>query len=293
MRQLPRKLMFNDGYVLDPTHIFIASQLQAYAKDDVSRISVIADGKWKFADLDDAVLSVACLQKERLTFFMGHNGKIFVTGRGKIEKEILPVTDKLGTLLRIRNIAEKIYVCGMSGQVYRRDENAWIEIDQGIRGLAGIDFEDIGGSSAEDIYAVGMPGIVYHFNGRQWRKLDFPTNRPLSGVKCVSKDEVYVCGNNGNLFRGSRDQWEFIGDKKIKSNFWAVEEFQNKIYVAYGAGLFVHDAAGLSKLDFADKGEIDGHRLHANGGVLWSFGINNVFCFDGSTWQRVICPKNV
>jgi hypothetical protein len=294
MKTPARKLMFNDGYVLDRDNIFMASQLQVHARDDISRISVLQKGKWKYADFDDAVLSVACLQKNRMSFFMGRNGRILIGGLGRPVTETVAKMIPETELLRIRNIAEQIYVCGMAGQVYRRDANGdWLPIDQGIRGKSSPHFEDIGGTGPNDLYAIGDPGAVYHYDGSRWEKLDFPTNRPLAGVRCLSPDEVYVCGDNGSLFRGNSTGWSFIGDPEVEDNFWAVEQFQDKLYLSYDGGIMVHDGTLLEKVDFGIEGSVDCHRLHANDGVLWSFGIDHLLKYDGQKWQEVVCPMNV
>jgi hypothetical protein len=292
VKSSPSKMTFSDGHALDHQTICLASRMEEDLDNDISRVSIIKNGKWTYSDFNDIAVSVTCLHRDRQVFFLGYNGNIMIgnlpaTGRGSRATEVIPVSEELGNFLRIRNIAEKVYVCGMSGQVYRRERNAWQQIDQGIRGEAGLDFEDIGGTADDDLYAVASSGVVCHFNGKQWRKLDFPANRPFSGVKCVAEDEVYVCGNDGNLFRGSRDSWEFIGDESIEENFWAVEKFDDRVYVAYNDGLFVHDGTKLSEVKFGIKGDVDGHRLQAGEGALYSFGEENVLWFDRQTWHRI------
>lgn len=293
MNKLARKLCFNDGYVLDSSNIFFASQLQEYANHDRSRVSIIIDGQWKYVDFDDAILSVACVQKKRLVFFMGHSGNILVGGLGKPVTEVISDIEEYGTILRIKNIKDRMYICGMSGQVYRRDHTGWIHIDDGVLGNKDVEFEDIDGMGDDDLYAVGMGGVVYHFNGKVWSRLDFPSNRPLSSVKCISKDEVYICGDNGGIFCGNLNNWRFIGDSSIDHNFWAIEKFRNKIYIAFDSGLYEYDGTSIAEVDFGIEGDVDGHRLHANDGVLWSIGIDNLLVFDGHKWKRVVCPMNV
>ena len=136
-----------------------------------------------YADFDDAALSVACRSQGRLIFWMGVNGNILMAGTGKLVTEKLPDAGEHGEVLRIRNIADEMYVCGQAGQVYHRGSKGWVHYDRGLLGKDGIDLEDVGGTGPDDIYAVGSPGVVYHFNGKRWKKVDFPSNRPLGGVK--------------------------------------------------------------------------------------------------------------
>lgn len=292
--ELANALCFNDGYVLDAHHIFLASQIRKYAHVDASRIAVIIDNQWKYADYDkDALVSVACRHSDGLAFFLGYNGNILVGGRRKPAYESLEDCRRYGNALRIRNIRDEIYACGMSGQVYRREENRWVHIDSKILGTDGLDFEDIGGTGRNNIYAVGTFGNVQHFDGTHWRQVYFPTNLSLSGIKCISEEEVYICGDNGTLFKGSGDRWEYIGDPEVDHNFWSVEMYSGDLFVSYESGIFKHDGRDFKEIDFGIGREVDCHRLHANDGVLWSFGVDDLLYFDGQAWAEVICPMNV
>lgn len=293
MPKKPAKaLFFNDGFVFDKNHIFIASQFQEYSGSDLSRVTSIVDNKWSYTDFDDAALSVTCLP-ERLALFMGHNGNILVIGQGRQEVEVIPDVKKYGTLLRIRSIGSSAYVCGMTGQVLVRHHNDWTHIDTGLLGKDGLDFEDIGGTGPNNLYLVGIKGAIFHYDGRRWQSIESPTNRPLSGVKVVSKDEVYICGDDGNLFKGNGRKWKSIGLDEPDRDFWSVEAYRDKIYVAYDGGLMCYDGDELEEVEFKLKGDIDCHRLHANDGVMWSFGLDTLLYTDGRQWYRVDCPANL
>jgi hypothetical protein len=292
-REIARKLMFNDGYVYNANLILLASQLRAFANDDDSRISQIINGVWKYRDFElDAILSVAALESEQQGFFMGRNGNILVAATSYTSEKIDDVP-KYGELTRIRNISDQIYVVGSKGQVYRRENSGWIHVDRGLLGRESLHLEDIGGTGPSDLYVVGPYGDVWYFDGISWEKIAFPTNRPLAGVKAISEEEVFICGDNGNLFVGSKDNWRYIGHSDIVPNFWAVEHFKGKVYVSFSRGIFVYDGGGLTEVDFGVDRRVDCHRLHANDGMLWSFGIDDLFCFDGQKWTEVICPMNI
>jgi hypothetical protein len=293
-----RKLFFNDGFVKNNDVVLLASQFQKYSGSDISRVAIVANFRdeatmaWTYEDFQDAALSVSYSIRENCGFWMGHNGNILRIGGGQVVVERVPDTHRYGALLRIRAIGGDLYVCGMSGQVLRRSGGVWLHMDDGILGQVGLDFEDIGGSSTDDIYAVGMGGAICHYDGRRWSTIDSPTDLPLSGVRCLSEKEVVICGNRGGIYRGSLNQWTFIGSSSIDHNFWGVEVFKETIYVAYAGGLIAIDDLGVSDVDFALEGEIDCHRLHSNGEILWSIGIDTLLFYDGIRWKRVICPKN-
>ena len=295
-----KSLYFNDGYVMDRDVTLLASKFQQYEGSDISRLSFVRNitkidnGVWSYVDFfEDAAVSVTGLRETRQAFFLGHNGKVLSVGHGKRNIETLPDCERYGYVLRIRAVGRDIYVCGMSGQVYRRHDEVWKHIDDGMLGTYGLDFEDIDGTSENDLYAVGMGGAIRHFDGTEWRNLPSPTNVPLSNVRCPDNGEVYVCGNSGVVLRGNKDQWEYIGDPEITRNFWGMEYFENKLYLAYAGGIMVHDGTGLTDVDMSGLGELDFHRLHSGDGMLWSIGVDHLAYFDGATWRRTVCPENI
>jgi hypothetical protein len=148
------QLIFYDGFILDDK-ILVASEENKSTQ--TSKLALIQYGIWSFATFPDKVISVAGLNSEKKGFFLGEGGHILGTGFGTRHLENLPFDDQLGSFLRIRNIDEKIYVCGMSGQVLKREGNKWRKIDRGIRGRLNLDFEDIAGNSEKDLYAVRRP----------------------------------------------------------------------------------------------------------------------------------------
>jgi hypothetical protein len=284
-------LVFNDGFVMNRNRISIASQEREKSNEDTSMVAIVANEEWNLASMDDAALSVAC-DDQNHGFFLGRNGQILITGMGGRTIEDLPYRDELGEFLRVRNIAGQIYVCGMSGQVYMRDGFSWVAIDDGIRGTDQLDFEDIGGIGTNDLYAVTSFGAVMHYNGKRWREVDFPDNRPLSGVRAQDAKHIFICGDGGALYRGYGDQWEFIGSNDFDHDYWSIELHASVVYAAYGGGIVRFKSDKLDYVNMGLTGELDCHRLHSNDGVLYSFGIDHIVFFDGKLWQRMPCPFN-
>ena len=293
-------LFYNDGHVCHSNQIILASQFYEDEGSAFSRVSMVRNflnsttGNWYYANLEDTVISVTYTKSENISYFMGKNGNILVNGQGQRRVETIPDAGKYGDILRIRAINDNVYICGMTGQILIREKNGWQHIDESLLGTYELDFEDIDGSNYDDIYAVGMQGVIYHFDGKVWNQIDSPTNRSLSNVRCLSKKEVYICGDNGSLFRGNKDNgWLFMGDPKINHNFWGMESYKGKIYVAYQGGIMTYDGNNLSYLDFDLDKKIDCHRLSANDGVLLSCGVDNLAIFNGQKWSLIGCPENV
>ncbi|MBI5895001.1 MAG: hypothetical protein HZB24_02985, partial [Desulfobacterales bacterium] len=209
----------------------------------------------------------------------------------KFEEERID-TKNYGVLYCIRAIKGNVYACGQSSQVYMRADGHWGPVGQGITNDNSITFESIDGNGADDIYAVGQEGAVFHFNGYRWRQISFPTNRPLSSIRCISKQEVYICGNDGLFFKGHDDSWEDLTDVSKSYNFWDVEIFQNCVYLSHHKGIVVFDGQIHADVDFRMQKAVSCHKLHANDGCLWSFGVDDLLKFDGSNWMEVLCPEN-
>jgi hypothetical protein len=302
--QLPETtpLFFNDGYVFDDDYVSIASQMDAYANSAVSRISLLRDNagsrkpKWVYVDFEDAATSVTGILEPgnlRRSYFLGIYGKVLVTGGGAATVEDVPYQDEHGRLLRIRAIGKSLVACGMTGQLLARQRGTWNRIDAGLLGTAELDFEDIDGSSLTDLYAVGIHGVIYHFDGKRWHDLQSPTNQSLSNVRCVSKDEVYICGNSGTLLRGnSRRGWRVLADGEIDDHLWGMAVFKGEIYVASTGGIHAFDGSDLRAVDFGELDLTSFNRLDASSTSLWSFGTQQIAWFDGDRWREVICPAN-
>jgi len=177
----------------------------------------------------------------------------------------------------------------MTGQVYRRDDGKWRAIDKGIRGRDQLDLGDLGGTGARNIYAVSSFGEIVHFNGKSWRVLDAPSNVPLSGIRVLSETEIYVCGQDGLVLRGSGpDEWEVISSREFDYHVLSVEWYQDRLYAAHAGGLLEWFQGEWKEVSFELEGETDGHGLQTRDGVLFSFGYEHILAFDGSRWRRIV-----
>jgi hypothetical protein len=301
--QANASLFFTDGHVVNRDAILIAGQLNAYPEADFSRLVFLFNGEWLHRDVDgDTIRSVTFNPVTERCYFMGRNGTIISAGNGQpfnelnmtgtFREEHISDVETYGELFRIRSICGSVYACGQSSQVYRLQSGVWAHFDQGILREDGETLEDIDGTAPDDIYAVGLLGTIAHYDGKGWTLLDSPTNHHFSNVRCVSKNEVYLCGNNGTLFRGRRDNWQFIGSPDVNSTFWGMDIFLGELYLAHHQGIVKYDGRNLIPISIGG-GERTFHRLHSNDGLLVSFGEDDILSFDGITWKEIIFPDNV
>jgi hypothetical protein len=183
----------------------------------------------------------------------------------------------------------------MGRQIYKNEKRSWKPISRDI--LAPMDsvefnFTDIHGTGESDIYAVGWKGEIYHYNGKKWKQCDSPASEDLTGVKCVDSKTVYICGKNGILLHGSKNKWSVCANKDFKEDFWGMDLFDGKPYLAHRNGIAMFDGSAIIPVETKLKPSPDSGLLHSNGEELWSFGNNDLTYFDGKTWNRVICPDN-
>lgn len=297
------KLQFMDGVAIEEVvHFFAAGDLQS-GNYNLTRLFYFRDeDEWSFVDVETVVVAVCASFKPRRKYFaLGRDGLVWSLESGA-EPQLERIADagtgkkKFGYLSQIRDIQGAVYACGDGGQVYLHGPSGWRHIDDGILEVKekkspnchnGID-----GTDRDNIYVVGEYGRIFHFDGSRWKNVSADTNCHLERVKCVSRDEVYVCGANGTLLRGNHSGWEFIGDPAMKEYIWDLEPFLGSLYLAVEDRLMVHNGKSLEFVATKLKADIDAHRLSSRGGKLWSFGERDLAVFDGTRWKQVIHPDN-
>jgi hypothetical protein len=301
------KMRFTEGHVVRRNFVVIAAELAELVDADVefTRVFALKDGKWGHFDVENAIDSLHATAAPSVAMYcLVRDGTIFVwrpRSGGGPTREVLPDAGvgpgKLGYMARIRQIGNSLYACGAAGQVYRREASGWVHFDMGIldrlSGASALDLNCLDGTSENDIYVVGQHGFLAHFDGHQWTRLRPPSSLNFYWVRCVSPSEVYVCGQKGGVFRGNHTGWENYSRPDLGVDFWCAETFNGKLYFAATPRLYEFDGERISAVSTGLRPVPDGHRLHANEGVLWSFGNSHLCFFDGTKWTYVKHPDNV
>lgn len=199
---------------------------------------------------------------------------------------------KLGYVEKLALVDGELYAAGYRRQVYRRERDQWVHIDQGMLASKGeqLGFESLDGTSRKDLYAVGDGGEIWHFDGKRWAQVDSPTNEDLHEVHCVNAELVYAVGANGVVVRGRGPRWEVLGSE-LEEDLWGVAAFQGKVYVAGYDGIARVEGDEVVPVD-TGFGEVQGYRLRATEGALWSIGNERILRFDGKAWTELVCPDN-
>lgn len=297
-------VFFIDGSVKEKDWIVLITQLKSLADEegDFTRVFTLKNGVWKYFDLKDlAIRSVATRPAPaRGTYFLGKDGHIvLIVPEGRKSEQIADAgtgAGKLGYVNLIREIGGAFYVCGANGQVYRRDSSGWVHCDEGLRnpadGAPAPDLYGMDGLSADNFYVVGENAAVFHFDGAAWKRESAPASDTLRWVRAFALDRVFACGRNGTFLRRAGNTWESLSDPRIRTHFWCLEEFAGDIYLAGADGLYRYDGKALNIIDTGLTPKLDGNRLYAHDGVLWSFGMERLGFFDGKQWTYVKHPDN-
>ncbi|RSZ59024.1 hypothetical protein HF313_25185 [Massilia atriviolacea] len=315
-RNYPNSVTFVAGCAVEADYIYVASYGDKFDPQEYAFSRMFAyvgrlDGnKWYHHDIESNIVSV-CVKKPagtvgRRLCALSKEGEfeIFSNGDGSIISEKIPEAGlRLGSrgyLCAIREIGNAIFACGANDQVYRRDDGVWTLLTSSplqIRTTFGLDFgilSSIDGSSETDVYTCGLSGKLYHFDGHAWKQLPLPTDEHLNCVRVISKDEVWICGNNGTLLKGSA-RTGFQNMSSIDDNFifWSLAKFGDSVYLATSnQGLFYFDGARIQRVVTGFKSELWTYQVDAVHNMLWSFGPKEIACFDGITWKLIDHPDN-
>lgn len=241
----------------------------------------------------------------RLALLASPDPQIFTCGRlgyvarilaGAAIEETIQGPHDQGFIRDLRAIGARLYAVGMGRQAYRRsDSGKWVRCDAGllhasedvleIRGLNAID-----GLSEDDIYTVGFHGEIWHCVRGEWHEVESPTNLILERVRAVRPDRVYAAGQAGVLLRGQGEAWESVGQTTTEDDFWGMEWFRDRLYLATAVGLFVlTNGDELKSVDTGLSGTRTYSQLHAGQGALWSFGAKHfAWTEDGAIWQDAV-----
>jgi hypothetical protein len=314
--QYPNSISFIDGCAIESDYAYITGIPDACDPRETifSRLMVVADARdarWFYHDIDANVVSV-CVKSA------GHSGKrlcalskegeveIYSNADGaKILEKIPEAGLRLGSrgyTVTIREIGQSLFVCGANDQVYRRNDGdgSWTLITaKPLKLVSALDpyysmLSSIDGADEMDVYTCGMHGRLYHFDGAHWKQVPLSTDEHLNCVRCISRDEVWVCGENGTLFVGNhRSGFSDVSSIDDKQSFWSLTKFQGKIFLAStNEGMFAYDGSVIQAVDTGLESGLWTYVVDSTPDVLWSFSPKEIAVFDGKMWRRVLHQDN-
>lgn len=216
----------------------------------------------------------------------------------------------------IRQIGQHLYVCGLSGQVYRRETLGWVHIDKQILqkslDLANIADDDevvaaiiksteetilltdINGLDERSIYVVGNDGYMAFFDGINWKVLPKATAAHLNCVLPLSDGTVWVAGGKGTLLKSSAQSgFSAVARKSLDTDFYSLAMFKERLFIGAGDGIYELGENGPQRLLISDKHMLNGvTSIEAKDGVLWALASRKLARYNGITWEIFENPHN-
>lgn len=271
--------------------VYILSKGKALLERDVNHTSAICvdQGNWANAsdtEWNSTAIAVAKKPAEKLVF-IGEDGDVCTYVGGQSTREKIVPTPRM--IRNAKTIEGYVYACGMLRQVFRRtNEYQWKNISAPLPGSdEKVGFEALDGYSGNEIYAVGWSGEIWEFDGADWHNRSSPTNLILTSVCCAGDNVVYIGGQQGVLIKGRNSVWEIVQwEEPVDADLWDLCWFQDKLYVATIASLYVLTENKLVEVDFGEIAVSSCYSLTQAEGILWSVGSYDVVSFDGTTWQK-------
>lgn len=313
-KEIISKVYCNDCFIIEKGYFYFATKLDniditeyTYSRIYYFFMEGRTDGLkgWYNTGFVKDIVSV-CLKPKtetepRKQFFITAQGEVRIAIVGSETYEKIPNSgsyDGRGAMSQIKEIDNIMYACGFGGQVYKRiEEENWVSIDNdgkiayndtsneiNLCGISGID--------KNNIFVVGFNGKILKFNDETWTEIISNSTEHLERIVCVTKDEMYVCGKNGTLLKGNQNGFINVSNPEISADFWGIEYFNGKVYLASLTGLFIYEENEIKKLKTGLEPEITGYRLDSRDGILLSGGGYDFAFFDGVKWERLIHPDN-
>lgn len=252
-------------------------------------------------------------------------------------------SNHVGRLTKIAQIGMRLYACGEGGQVYvrsgraqwnsltkevlldramneaREDEGPqfpepgwaeWIAQNAQNPPSRNYQFNGLSGLSENAIYLCGEEGVrpaLFHWDGAMLEKLTVPlAEAALTGLHIESPQSVWVCGREGVILHGSREQGFAPVDLPTRNNlFHGITSYQGKLVLPASVrpgGLYQLDprTRAFGRFDpplppltpSPDPQDPKTGPFFAQGvdNVLWVVASRDIYRFDGTRWERIEHP---
>lgn len=221
------------------------------------------------------------------------DGDVWPRGGGNGPLEFIAPGKRPGTQ-RLKCFNGYTYSVGIGRKLYKRVEvGKWIQFQEGfpkVESSNAIGFKDLDAFSESDMYAVGGHGDVWHFNGTRWQQMGFPSNVQLGTVTCAGDGNVYISGEGGSLWVGSKSTWKPIYEGASSVLWNDVLWFKDKLWLASDYQL--RQLNGKSLDPVMHDGEavpMNGH-MDVHDGLVVIASAQYVRSFDGTTWRHLVEP---
>jgi hypothetical protein len=308
-QQIGTEVQFLAGCAIEHDFIYLASQLDDLDPDEYAHTRMTGfdaqsvgyrnedgsvDNGWAYHDVQMNVMSVCVKKKtptwERRVCALSKEGEveIYITKGGQVERleKIADAGLRLsqykggttGYVTHIREIGDALYVCGMSGQVYRRApglEGEWQHCDRGIfqpSRFQDLQDDDDGPIRRElrrfargvrELWNVNEPTFeerMRHF-AKAIRILlgrddddDWELEEPVNVLSCIDgnhEQDIYVVGMEGVAFHFDGGKWRRLRLPTNAHLHWVRCYGPDEVYICGNDGTLLQ---GSARKGFRDVG---------------------------------------
>ncbi len=308
--------------------------------DNFCRLFRWENGDWLCAELDQYAGSIITYQApgwpQAGYVILGQTAQVIFLGPTTWSENILggPGDEEpvYGAATRMRSVGGTLFACGLGGQIYRREQEGWVDFSRlrhTPRPGPGRDrdgnyhtrerllladsrfaFEDIASHDLTDYYACGLRDgfkgfLLYRGADGAWERLSFADDaQGLYQVLVEGPDDVWVAGMESLLLHGSRR----TGFRQVPSEVPGVTleslvRYQGVLYAGGSTGLLrlvdgrlvaCRTSRPVSIVPGVGRPRVDDtQHLQVAGGMLWNFGYHGIQRFDGTTWEEITIPPLV
>jgi hypothetical protein len=301
----PLELTYTGVFVRSRDHVIIPAIVDSFADDrrDHALVQHRLGEEWVQHLVENSICGVCATGADVAEVFnVGVDGRVVVARIPGGEANEVVDSSMRGpnfseTLRCVRLIGGQVHVAGMARQCYRRNsQGSWSAIDLGTylpRGqrTEAVGFLDLDGFELSEVYAAGYKGEIWSMDGNAWKQEASPTNVALTKVLAsASQGHVFVAGLAGTLIRGRKGRWDVIAAGQVADDFWGLEEFNGKLFLATNQGLYVLNGDALAPVNLGTDEAVSTSYLHSADGILYSVGPKDVLMTEnGLDW--VVVPK--
>ena len=231
--------------------------------------------------IDDEIVAIEIIGLNALVS-VGIYGDVYEYQKGRwIDKdfEINPAEALSRTIV----MDDVLYIVGTGNTFMMLSDDGWVPVCEELSKAEEVDLYGLCYDAGNEFVVCGERGFVAKVSKITIEKFNVPTNTDINNVVSIRSGLVAICGNKGVLFVGYGDQWADYSMPDLGLDFTSVISWNGEVYVSAKDCIFILGKEGLELFE-----DIQSFNLIGVGDEMWSIGINCIYKYDGSLWEKVI-----
>lgn len=314
------RISYITATAISDTKFYLASSIDSMVEeygDDTSftRLFIFKylttdQGEWFYHDIDFYTISTCFVNSpsEKVLYTLGEDGEIEVFNGVEGAKRHIPNSGlreawskDRGYMAKIRNLNGKLFATGYGAQIFRLENEVWLDWSDGLVGLSiddDISVTDICNRDDSSFICVGRyenRGLLAFKNDKSsWSVLHKATPAILYGAVTLKSSSVFACGAYGNLLEVDiNNNIKRHTNLNITVNFYNLTAFNDVIYLASDAGLYQFKSGQISQVNINEEvNESLIIAIDSTDNILWACTQKQILRFDGKFWEIIDHPDN-